>query len=772
MDGDFSHKTGKLITFIITAISMAIAFILIPFFPSPLPFIVAFLVAYAVYKDNPYGAIGGSVIIALGLFYHLSRIGFFQLMKSPLKNTLLMALLFAPFIICPAILKNNLQIIAMDMGIIAVSFLFFKQTFYLAIPLILIFTTIYKGKGVVFTLIYYTFISLPLQVMQYLKTYSEVSVPPLYTPLNLIYSDIQTSMSTVSLDEILKVLNTITGIVPPDVIINGERAAFASFINSLPGMVMFFMIMSGLISVIAILNMRLPDPISGSAIPGRYVNMLVYIIPIFAAAITNMVFFLAIDTLQAPLSFQASVNRPILISSTMFTVLFSAPVSFSKYIVDLKEVRDSRTEEIQRKSKEYLEKIKDYMYTINNLGNSIPENFIDIKTKMQIAQDELKEINKGSKDKQLDLQNIDTKLRRLFGDLTEDMKNFETQLDVAFKDYYVKIKFEYLEAVSEIHELGIEVNAPEIPKMNHNDALSIKVENINQIINSGRILVKELIETSDKIYEIISGLFEPNLPRDSATLQISRQKIEEDEPWVIINAILISLKNWEKQFSSDILNATKPINDSVDTIIQLSRRKNSLKPLLGDKYELIDQLSKQVTEKRFNEKDENLKVLKVILIRDTILSTVNVVSKIIGLLYYHIQDLEFNINLLLPREDYEWNRNMTLTERMNQSLQVLNKYEEYDIDEIVNHLYRVLSYIDEAVDTIEYYNERREMLLHYPVFKKKIGRLLSEKNFVTIRDIGVAEKYGIEYLKIFHRTTYSPLLLDESMNVITRNPDA
>jgi hypothetical protein len=391
---------------------------------------------------------------------------------------------------------------------------------------------------------------------------------------------------------------------------------------------------------------------------------------------------------------------------------------------------------------------------------------------MLIVQDELKEIHKSSSDNQQGLQDIDSKLRRLFRDLTEEVETFETHLDVALRDYYVKIKFEYLESVSEIHELGLDVVAPEIPEMRQDSPLEVKVENVNQIVESGRLLVEKLIETSDKIYEIISSLFEPNLPRDSATLQISRQKIEEDEPWVIIKAILISLKNWEKQYSADIINATKPINDSVETIIQLSRRKTSLKPLLGEKYELIERLSNQVTGQSFNEDDENLKVLKVILIRDTILSTVNVIGRIIGILYYHIQDLEFNIHLLLPREDYEWNRNMTLTERMNQSLQVLNNYEEYEIEEIVNHLYRVLSYIDEAVDTIEYYHERKEMLLNYPVFKKKIKRLLDKDNTVTVDEMNISEKYGMEYLKMYHRTTYSPLILDETMESLRRNPDA
>jgi len=772
MDGDFSERTGKLVTFVVTMVSMALGFTLIPLLPPPLPIIIAFLVAYAVFKDKIYGAMAGSLIITLGLFYHLSRIGFFQLIDDPVRNTILMALLIAPFVICPATFNNNLQIISMDIGIIAVSLLFFRSTFYLAIPLILVFATIYKGRGIIYTFVYYASMSLPLQIMQYLRTYEEGVLPPLYTPLDLIYHDIQSQLNTISLDTLKRVFNTITGIITPDVVINGETTAFANFINSLPGMVLFFIIMSGLISVIAIMNMKMPDPVKKAAIPGKYVDVLVYILPIFAAAITNLVFFLAIDKLQAPLAFQATVDQSILVGSTTFTILFSAPVAFSKYVLDLKEVRASRSQALVEMSGSMLEKMEGYNAIINGLGNPAPENLMDLKTKMLIVEDEVKEISLNADESIQDLSELDVDLRRVYNELRVDVDSFETQLDIALRDFYIKIKFEYLESVGEIRELGLDVDAPELPDLDMDAPLMEKVEHINHIIDSGRVLVMKLIDTSDKIYEIISSLFEPNLPRDSATLQISRQKIEEDEPWVIIKAILVSLRNWERQYSADILNATRPINDSIETIIQLSKRKSSLMPLLGDKYELIQSLSEQMTKRSFAEEDENLKVLKVILIRDTILSTVNVVGRIIGLLYYHLQDLEFNINLLLPREDYEWNRNMTLTERMNQSLEVINNYERYRIDEIITHLYRVLSYIDEAVDTIEYYNERKEMLLNYPVFRKKITRILDDRGEVKLGDLGVAEKYGIEYLKMYHRTTYSPLTLEETTDSLRRNPDA
>ncbi len=880
MDGDFSEQTGRVITLVVTFVSMGIGFTLIPLLPTPLPFIVAFLVAWATYKDKWYGMMSGSLLISLGLIYHLSRIGFFQIFPGPLQKVVILSFIIAPFIICPAMVTNNLQLIAMNMGIIAVSLLFFKSTFYLAIPLILVFATIYKGKGIAFTFVYYIFLSLPLQIIQYLKTFQKGVFPPLYTPLDLVFSDIQGALSYINMDELAKVGSSISEIfftrgferyftgtpssinetfslylktdfinytrtnpLPPSsaplyikeafmevvsqniptysdsilprfihetlpqfyldaidiqtrialpmmnhgnvtrIVVDTYpdyvnhvfqeyfREAITQLVNSVPGIVFFMVIMAGFISALALLNMSLPSPVQKSVIPGRYVDLLVYVLPIFVAAITNLTFFTAIDRLQTPLAFQATVNQAIIVNSTIFTVLFSAPVSFSKYLIDLREVKDVRSESLGEECDLQLEKLSRYISLISRMRSPVPDNFIELRTRMLIAQDEVGEIKRNAEGAK-ELKDIDESIRRIYNGLKDDVDSFEAQFDIALREYYIKTKFQYLEAAGEVIELGLDVEAPVQLWEDMEVSLEVKLDYIEGIVASGKELVEELIDTSDKIYEIISSLFEPTLPKDSATLMISREKIDEDEPWVIIDAILVSLKNWEKQYGADIVNATKPIVDSVETIIQLSKRRGSLTNLLGDRYEEIRELAESIEERSLAPDDENLKVLKVILIRDTILSTVEVVGKIIGILYYHIKDLEFNIGLLLPRDDYEWNRNLTLTERMNQSLEVINNYEHYRIDEIINHLYRVLSYIDEAVETIEYYNERKEMLLNYPVFEKKIGRILEEKGEVKLGELGVAERYGREYLKMYHRTTYSPLLLEETADSLRRRGNA
>jgi hypothetical protein len=54
-DEGLGEQTGNLLTAFVTMVSMALGFTFIPLLPSPLPLIIAALVAYAIYKKSPVG---------------------------------------------------------------------------------------------------------------------------------------------------------------------------------------------------------------------------------------------------------------------------------------------------------------------------------------------------------------------------------------------------------------------------------------------------------------------------------------------------------------------------------------------------------------------------------------------------------------------------------------------------------------------------------------------------------------------------------------------
>jgi len=767
-DPQASEAAGKIVTLVVTAASMSLVFTLIPLFPYPLPFIVAALVAYSTYRNPPVGAFTGSMIILLGLFYHLSRIGFFELFPGPWMRILAMVILIVPFFILPPMLSTNISIIAMDIGIIAVSLLFFTQTFYLAVPLILIFATIYNRRGIIVTISYYAAISIPMQLMQYLKTYSIGVPPPLYAPLNVIFADIQEAMKEVSLSEIYKIFNVIGsqllaatrngGVIDP---------AMASFIDSLPGMLMFIIIISALISVAALISLKLPEPLKKSKLPRRYEEVMIYTIPTATASLTNVAFFVLLGNLKGPLAFGAVVDQTILLLSTVFTLILSTPVSLSRYFVDIRDVLETRVEETSRKARELLEEIESYVDLIENTRGSPPSSFMSLRTRMLVAADELRDIlSKVSVNPKL--KDVDSFMRRVFTYMNSEVTNFKWQLGVAIDDHIISTKYEYLEAAKEIQEMGLAIKAPVINDSPEDASVEDKIACIGEYVEAGGYLVEELVLTSDRIYEIIHSLFEPNLPGVSPILQISREEADKDDPWIIIDAIISSLKNWEKQYSAEIERSTQPIKDSVETIIELSKREYTLLPILGDRFYMIKELAGELEVKDFSGDDADLKVLRVILIRDTILATVDVVARVIGILYDHLRDLEKTIDGLMPLEDYEWNKNLTLIDRMNTSLEIINDYGNREIADIISHLYRVLSYIDEAVDTIEYYNERRELLLNYAILEKKIDRILSKSQVVRLEELGVSEKFGREYLKLYLRSHARETPLEEVGDTLRR----
>jgi len=863
------EQTASLVAFLVTLASFSMGLTFIPLLPQPLPFVVAFLVAFATHQNKQVGMTLGSLLIGLGLVYHLSRIGFFNLFHGSLVKVLVLSVFIAPFALCPAMVVTNLHVIALDIGMVAACLLFFESTFYLAVPLIIVFATIYRGRGIVFSFIYYICISVPLQVIQYLKTFQVGVLPPIYTPLNLVYRDIQGSLAVFNLQELAKVWRSITLIFtsqgfegfageaprylseglaqylkteyaayirsapqpPPSAPgyiheaftrLLGERLptyasshlgpyldsslpafftnnldpqiwsslpevplqtlqaqveelfpalfnhilqayihdATSHLVNSLPGILLFLVIMVGLTSALTYANMVLPDPKTQG---GRYVNLLAYLGPVIMAGATNLAFFLSVTRLQGPLSFQAAVDQGVLVSSTLFNLAFSAPVGMVKYVSDLKEVRNLRQAHLLERCDELEDKLSWLQSVVGRVSRPIPPPLLDVRTRILISLDEVRELRALTL-KALDISEVDQGLKRVES-LWEEVGHYYSEVDAALMDHYIRTKFEYLEALGEISDIGLTVSPRPLPEPDPSQGLESKLECIEAVVEAGRELVKELLDTSDKIYEIISSLFEPTLPRDSATLIISSEKVEEDEPWVIVDAILASLRNWERQYSADIVKATRPIKDSVEAVVRLSQREE-LRGLLGEGFQEIHRMAQRLGKTGVEEGLGGMKVLRVVLIRDTILNTIEAVSRVVGVLYNRLRELEFIISTLLPREDYEWNRNQTLAERMSQSLEVISNYEAHRIDELIGHLYRALSYIDEAVDTIQYYVEVREMLLNYPVFSKKITRLLEEEGEARLSRLGVGEKYGREYLKIYLRTT--PGSLEETAEGLRR----
>ena len=125
------------IAFFLTLVSMTLALSFVPFFPQPLPVLVAVLIAFMVYVNPAVGLSLGSIPIALGILYQLSIVDFIGMLGPTIVRVLFICLLIFFFVALPIRFRRYEDAIGINLGIIAATMLFFDATYFMAIPLLL-----------------------------------------------------------------------------------------------------------------------------------------------------------------------------------------------------------------------------------------------------------------------------------------------------------------------------------------------------------------------------------------------------------------------------------------------------------------------------------------------------------------------------------------------------------------------------------------------------------------------------------------------------------
>lgn len=126
----FIQRTIKIFTFSVSfaALSMGLSFI--PLLPQPIPLIISFIISFLLLNNRREGMIIGSLIIGLGLIYHMSRINLLLILGSTETKLLFFKYFNHFFLFTPIIAKIYEDIVAISIGIIVASMLFsIKPTF-------------------------------------------------------------------------------------------------------------------------------------------------------------------------------------------------------------------------------------------------------------------------------------------------------------------------------------------------------------------------------------------------------------------------------------------------------------------------------------------------------------------------------------------------------------------------------------------------------------------------------------------------------------------
>jgi hypothetical protein len=81
-----------------------------------------------------------------------------------------------------------------------------------------------------------------------------------------------------------------------------------------------------------------------------------------------------------------------------------------------------------------------------------------------------------------------------------------------------------------------------------------------------------------------------------------------------------------------------------------------------------------------------------------------------------------------------------------------------------------LSYMNEAIQTLSVYKERKEFLLNYPLAETAIEELLKVKEKLLPQDLPFQTRFAAEYLRLYYTQRYQEYSFDKDNAVLIKRP--
>jgi len=762
----------KLVTFAVTMVAMGLGMSFLPLFPQPLPILLAFLVAFVTYQKPRFGMPIGGAVIGLGLIFHLSELYFISFLGDPPIRIAFIAIWMALFTVLPAMFNRYRSALAIDFGILAVVALFFEPTVFLAIPLILASAVFFK-KFVSLTLIYYVLLSVPLQLMQYYQ-YTVLliersdwwvapgSAPPLFVALSSISQDLTSSMSQFRLYDSSQVLYDIAGQTTwiPDWTGRTIKDVLTQYLDSVPGIIVFVIIIAGLVAALLFFTRIL--------IKGEFINSADRILPCLTATITAAMFFILASTLQTQLAFRADINTTTMVLGIFATLLLTLPILF----MDNTPKQRATNQEIADKAQTLLDKALTLENHIKTVTENTPVNTSLPEGKLLILKETLQDTLKRATLKEFEQQELDEQFANL-DKLSKTHDNIETELNTILYEYQVFSTCEFANWTGKLKTAGIPIQTT--LNIDHQKQIPIekRIDTIKQIIQTGKTLTQEVSTTANPIYDIIRPLYDPTLPPKSKAIEFAQEKLSTNQaPWIAIEALYNALNNWTRQYSTEIQTTSRHLNHSLKPLAYLNNQNQNLPTIFGNNTpKVLDYTKKaqeiKITAEKRAEK-EKLTPLDVVELKNDVLSFIAISNDILSMLYTNLTQDEQTINQLLPTKDYLWEKNNTLQEQLKEATEMLTNTPKYPINQIMEKLPIFLGYIDETMQTLTIYAERKEFLLNYHLAETAITEQLKQKENIVPSDLPFRPQFAAEYLRLYYTQRYSEYIFDKDESVLKK----
>jgi len=760
----------RVLTFATTLASMILSLSLMPLFPQPLPIVIAFLIAFIAYENPLFSLPVGGVLIGLGLIYNMSKVNFVSSLGDQLTREALVFVLLFLFIVLPIIFHKHKAAIAINLGITAAILLFSGQAYFLAIPLIFASILIFKRLSVL-TVVYYGLISTPFFMMQYLGYIIDVaanqtdwwvlpgSSPPIFVPLTQIFKNLQESMIQFRLYDTSQVVNAITAQVTQDAppADHTIMEVLSHYLDSVPGIVLFLVIVAVLVSAFVLL-MR-------AVMQQAHISNGERILPTITAAVGTLLFFVLLSALQGPLAFLAQIDGGKVAIGTLAAVLFTLPALF----IDQTPKKRATVDMIAKKAQEILDRLQTFEVTLKTVQENLPMDVSAIEGKMLILKDRLTDTIEKTTKAVFEPSEIDDAFEELEA-TSKEVDNLTIELDSSLKSYQMLVEGEYTTWIGRFRDIGLEVNPIERKDFQQELPIEERVTRIKETADAGTLLIGDIVKITEQAYKTIRSLYDPKLPQENQAVIFAKKQLDEKvDPWIAATGLYAVLNNWKKQYGADIARSAKYIQNSISLIGGWATQKEKLQGILGADLPKLMVVSEKAENLSLIVEKEAVAIGNVVAISNLLQSSLDIVKEALLILGAKLDEREQSIDSLLPTEDYVWEKNTALKDRMASATDAYMKPSEYGLKQALTDIPNAISYLDECMSTIARYNDQEELLLNYPVAETAIEDAFRQKPSISVHDLPFDSRFAEEYLRLFYSKRFRDYSFDDQKVTLKRN---
>ena len=334
--------------------------------------------------------------------------------------------------------------------------------------------------------------------------------------------------------------------------------------------------------------------------------------PALTAAGVTAMFFLFLTVLQHPLAFSAQIDGLRMAIGTLSTLIFAVPAALFNYAPKKKAEIEKNSKIVMVKAQGLMAKLQFVEALIGKVKGSVPVDVNATETKMVIIKDKLNEILTRTTAGRYKVPELYEKIKELDKDLAVGIDNLSSELNVTLEQYQLNLNYEYTTWIRKLQELGYEVKDPAKIEFQKEQLPEARIDYISALLAAGRLLANEVLQLTERVYDVIRSLYDPTLPVESRTIAYVKEKLEEKTaPWIACDALVIALNNWKKQYSRDISKSIESLQESLGSLANLTAQSKTLPAVLGEKFPKVMEEAKRAEDAKAELEKKTINILNI-----------------------------------------------------------------------------------------------------------------------------------------------------------------